>query len=71
MAKARWTTVPREVVAAAQADGSFLFSAPLLDDGVRQLVLELRVTDGREVRVRVRRGGPAARLTSFTAWSDL
>jgi hypothetical protein len=70
MAKAKWSTTPREVVAATQADGSFLLRAPLLDDGVKQLTLELRVTADREVRVFVK-GEPGAMLSGFTAWSDL
>jgi hypothetical protein len=70
MAKAKWSTTPREVVAATQSDGSFLLRAPLLDNGVKQLTLELRVTAGREVRVFVK-GEPGATLTGFTAWSDL
>lgn len=68
--KAKWSTVPREIVAETQEDGSFLFSAPLLDDGVPQLELELRVTADRIVRVFVH-GEETATLTGFEAWSDL
>jgi hypothetical protein len=70
MAKAKWSTVPREVIAAIQDDGSFLLRAPLLDNGVKQLTLELRVTADREVRAFVA-GEPGATLSGFTAWSDL
>lgn len=70
MTKAKWTTVPRDIVAATQADGSFKLSAPLLDNGVKQLTLTLTVTADREVRVLVN-GEPGATLTGFQAWSDL
>jgi hypothetical protein len=70
MAKAKWSTTPKEVVAATQPDGSFLLRAPLLDNGVKQLTVELRVTADREVRVLVN-GEPGATLTGFQAWSDI
>lgn len=70
MAKAKWSTTPREIVAKTEADGSFLFAAPLLDGGVKQLTLEFRVTADREVRVFVH-GEETATLSGFTAWSDI
>lgn len=70
MAKAKWTTTPREIIAKTDTDGSFLFQAPLLDGGVKQLTLTLTVTDGREVQVRIH-GEPGASLSGFQAWSDI
>lgn len=67
---AKWTTVPKEVVAKTEADGSFTFSAPLLDNGVKQLTLRLTVTADRAVKLVVN-GEPAATLTGFEAWSNI
>ena len=67
---AKWTTVPKEVIAKTEADGSFLFSAPLLDNGTKQLTLRLSVTADRAVRCDVI-GEPGATLTGFEAWSNL
>jgi hypothetical protein len=70
MAAAQWTTVPREVVAAAQPDGTFLFSAPLLDGGSKVLTLRLTIDPNRKVTVLVT-GEPGAVLTGFEAWSNI
>lgn len=70
MAKAKWTTVPREVVFTSNADGSLHAEVPLLDGGVKQLTVVFDVTADREVRFLVR-GEPGATLTGFTGWSDL
>lgn len=67
---AKWTTVTKEIIAVTQADGSFLFQAPLLDNGVKQLTLRLTVTADRHVRLLVD-GEPGATLTGFEAWSDI
>lgn len=70
MAKAKWTTVPKDVVTRTEADGTFTFSAPLLDNGVKQLTLRLTVTADRAVKLLVD-GEPGAALTGFEAWSDI
>lgn len=69
-AKAKWTTIPREIVARPEADGTFTFSVPLLDNGVKQLTLKLTVTADRAVKLLVD-SEPGATLTGFEAWSDI
>lgn len=71
MAKAQWTTNLQEVVLERRnEDGSFYALVPLYDDGVKQLTLELTITEDRAVHVFVH-GEPTATLTGFQAWSDL
>jgi hypothetical protein len=70
MARAKWSTVPSQVIARTEADGTFTFAAPLLDNGVKQMTLRLTVTADRQVRLLVD-GEPGATLSGFQAWSDL
>ena len=70
MAKAKWTTVPRDVVAKTEPDGTFVFQAPLLDDGTKVLTLRLTVNADRKVSVLVT-GEPGAQLSGFEAWSNV
>lgn len=51
MARAKWTTDPRQVSYATGTDGSFVLSIPLLDNGVKQGVMTWRMTADRQMSV--------------------
>lgn len=69
MARARWTTDPRQITTATDADGTFRASLPLLDNGVKAATLVLTVTADRALRFEVRNEPAAAALAGFQAWS--
>lgn len=68
MARAKWTTTPREVVAAAGTDGTFTFSAPLLDSGTKAATIRLTITADRQLRLEVTNEPGAAGFVDFQAW---
>lgn len=68
--RARWSTKPVEIVATANADGSFHGEVPLYDGATKLLTIHVDVTAGRDVRLFVH-GEPGAVLGGFQAWSDL
>lgn len=70
MAKAKWSTVLREIVVQQALDGSLHLEVPLYDNGVKQLTQTLDITADRAVEVLVT-GQPGAKLTGFQAWSNL
>lgn len=70
MAKAKWTTDPRKIVATSNADGSFHGEVPLLDGGTLALTLVLDVTAEREVHLHVK-GEQGQNLHGFTATSNV
>jgi hypothetical protein len=69
VAKAQWTTNPREVTAGTDADGTFTASIPLLDNGTKAATLRFTITADRALTVLVENEPGSAGLTGFTAWS--
>ena len=66
--KAKWSlNVSKRSV---DADGTARVDAELSDDGVKALVLQLRINPDRAVEVRVL-AEPGANLTGLTAWSNV
>lgn len=69
MAKAKWTTSPRDIVVSTDADGTFHFSAPLLDSGVKAGDLTFAISADRVLTVVWVNAAGDAGLQGFTAWS--
>jgi hypothetical protein len=69
MAKAQWTTNPREVTFTTGDDGTFVLEAPLYDDRVRQGTLRFVMSAGRHLRVEWLAEPGAEGLAGFEAWS--
>lgn len=68
MARAKWSTDPRQVAVARVEDGTLTASMPLLDDGVLAATLSFRITADRALEVRVKNEPGAAGLSDFRAW---
>lgn len=66
--RAAWTVAVRQ--RSVEPDGTAKIVAELLDAGQLQLTLTLTVSADRSVQLFVH-GEPTARLSGFTAWSDL
>jgi hypothetical protein len=69
VAKAKWTTNPREITAATDADGTFTASIPLYDDGVKAATLRFTITADRALTVLCENEPGSAGLADFRAWS--
>jgi hypothetical protein len=69
VAKAQWTTVPREISVTVDADGTFTASIPLYDNRVKVATLRFTITADRALTVLVENEPGSAGLSGFAAWS--
>jgi hypothetical protein len=68
MPKAKWSTVPREITASTDADGTFTASVPLYDDGVKAATLRFTITAERALTVLCENEPGLPGLSGFQAW---
>lgn len=66
--KAKWSTDPRAITTNVTADGTFEFSAPLLDDKIKAGTFKFSITADRELTVVWEDEPGAAGMLDFRAW---